>query len=99
MKFVGHEFADSVNRFLACHLQLKHMSFAFTVEAHEFLEAVEEAVGKADDERLEALLCGAVKRLKMSRAKPDLAMCFSLMYLAKTRPSLFQSEVVVEVSH
>jgi len=59
---------------------------------------VEEVAEKGDDERLEALLCGAVKALKMSRAKPDQALYISLFYLVKSHPLLFQSEVVVEVS-
>ena len=59
------------------------------------MELIEEASG--DDERVEALLCGAVKHLKTNRSKPDQLMYMSLIYLAKTRPVLFQSEVVIEV--
>lgn len=71
--------------------------FLSSVDAFEFKDVIEEAVERNDDDRLEALLCGAVKYLKINRAKPEPAMFLSLMHFAKTRPSLFFSEVVIEV--
>jgi integrator complex subunit 1 len=68
------------------------------VEGCELIDAIEDAFDKSDDERQEALLCGAVKHLKANRAKPDPAMCLALMVLAKTQPTLFHSDVVTEVS-
>ncbi|KAK3862242.1 hypothetical protein Pcinc_031873 [Petrolisthes cinctipes] len=42
-------------------------------------------------------LCGAVKTLRSQRTKPDNLLCFSLMYLAKVKPHLFNhSELAVE---
>ena len=68
------------------------------VPGHEFLEAINEAEDQNDDEKIEGLLCGAVKYLKMNRAKPDPALYLSLMYLAKAKPTFFGSEVVSDVS-
>ena len=51
-----------------------------------------------DTERVEGLLCGAVKNLKSFKLKPDEAMYVGVMYLAKSKPEIFQSEVVIEVS-
>lgn len=69
------------------------------VDGAELVDAVEDAVDKSDDDRLEALLCGAVKTLRATRSKPDSALFLALMCLAKNRPTLFHSEVVTEVLH
>ena len=45
-------------------------------------------------ERPERLLCGAVKLLRSSRAKPDTVTWLSLMHLAKRIPDLFCSDYV-----
>lgn len=47
------------------------------------------------DEHVEALLCGAVKQLRSQKSK-DSALFLTLIYLAKTRPLLFCTEIVVE---
>ena len=69
------------------------------VDPADFLSSMTEAEDSNDDEKIEALLCGAVKYLKMNRAKPDPAIYLALMHLARSRPSFFGSEVVIEVSH
>ena len=69
----------------------------FSVEPSEFLAYIEVAEEDLDDERIEALLCGAVKQLKQNRFKPDPIMYLSLMHLAKTKPMIFNTEVVIEV--
>ena len=61
------------------------------------VDAIEDAIDKSDDDRWEALLCGAVKTLRATRSKPDSALFLALMCLAKSRPTLFHSEVVTEV--
>jgi len=67
------------------------------VDGADLIDAVEDAIDKSDDDRLEALLCGAVKTLRATRSKPDSALFLALMCLAKSRPTLFHSEVVTEV--
>jgi len=67
------------------------------VDGADLIDAVEDAIDKSDDDRLEALLCGAVKTLRATRSKPDSALFLALMCLAKSRPTLFHSDVVTEV--
>lgn len=68
-----------------------------SVEPHDLLDAIEEAENSNDDENIEKVICGAIKYLRANRSKPEQAMYLGLMYLAKTRPSFFGSEVVIEV--
>ena len=68
-----------------------------TVDGADLVDAIEDAIDKSDDDRMEALLCGAVKTLRATRSKPDSALFLALMCLAKSRPTLFHSEVVTEV--
>ena len=63
----------------------------------EVLDQLLVAEESGSDERIEGLLCGTVKSLRSNRAKPDPAIFLTVMYLAKTRSSLFCSEVVIEV--
>lgn len=58
---------------------------------------MEAAELEGNDDRVEGVLCGAVKQLKATRAKPDSALCLSLMYLAKIKPNIFATEGVIEV--
>lgn len=62
------------------------------------LDEIEAAEMEGNDDRIEGVLCGAVKQLKGSRAKPDGALYLSLMYLAKIKPNIFATEGVIEVS-
>ncbi|XP_022109567.1 integrator complex subunit 1-like isoform X2 [Acanthaster planci] len=66
------------------------------VPAAELLDQVLDADGAEDDDRIDGLLCGALKTLKSTRAKPGSQLYLSLMYLAKIKPMLFESEDVVD---
>lgn len=61
------------------------------------LDEIEAAELEGNDGRIEGVLCGAVKQLKATRAKPDGALYLSLMYLAKIKPNIFATEGVIEV--
>lgn len=63
------------------------------------LDEIEAAESEGNDDRIEGLLCGAVKQLKMNRAKPDITLYLSLMFLAKIKPNVFATEGIIEVSH
>ena len=63
------------------------------------LDEIESAEAEGNDDRIEGVLCGAVKQLKMNRAKPDTTLYLSLMYLAKIKPNIFATEGVIEVKH
>lgn len=56
------------------------------------------AEGSSDDERIERLLCGAVRLLRANRAKPESSLYLSLMLLAKTRPLRFITDHITEAS-
>ncbi|XP_061455379.1 integrator complex subunit 1 isoform X2 [Rhineura floridana] len=60
------------------------------------LDEIEAAEAEGNDDRIEGVLCGAVKQLKMNRAKPDTTLYLSLMYLAKMKPNIFATEGVIE---
>ncbi|XP_053327489.1 integrator complex subunit 1 [Spea bombifrons] len=60
------------------------------------LDDIEASESDGNDERIEGVLCGAVKQLKMNRAKPDPTLYLSLMYLAKMKPNIFATEGVIE---
>jgi integrator complex subunit 1 len=62
------------------------------------LGEVLEAEESNDFDRLEGLLCGAVKYLHANRSKPDQIVYLTLMHVAKAKPSVFNSELVIEVS-
>ena len=61
------------------------------------LDEIEAAEAEGNDDCIEGVLCGAVKQLKMNRAKPDTTLYLSLMYLAKIKPNIFATEGVIEV--
>ncbi|XP_029692684.1 integrator complex subunit 1 isoform X1 [Takifugu rubripes] len=60
------------------------------------LDEIEAAESEGNDDRIEGLLCGAVKQLKMNRAKPDITLSLSLMFLAKIKPNVFATEGIIE---
>ncbi|XP_036913853.1 integrator complex subunit 1 isoform X2 [Sturnira hondurensis] len=66
------------------------------VPPQALLDEVEAAELEGNDDRVEGVLCGAVKQLKATRAKPDSTLCLSLMYLAKIKPNIFATEGVIE---
>lgn len=61
------------------------------------LDEIEAAELEGNDDRIEGVLCGAVRQLKAARAKPDSTLYLSLMYLAKIKPNIFATEGVIEV--
>ncbi|CAB1341759.1 unnamed protein product [Coregonus sp. 'balchen'] len=60
------------------------------------LDEIENAEQDGNDDRIEGVLCGAVKQLKMNRAKPDITLYLSLMFLAKIKPNVFATEGIIE---
>uniref|UniRef100_A0A7N5ZTP9 Integrator complex subunit 1 n=1 Tax=Anabas testudineus TaxID=64144 RepID=A0A7N5ZTP9_ANATE len=60
------------------------------------LDEIEAAESEGNDDRIEGLLCGAVKQLKINRAKPDTTLYLSLMFLAKIKPNVFATEGIIE---
>ncbi|XP_062914735.1 integrator complex subunit 1 isoform X2 [Mobula hypostoma] len=60
------------------------------------LDEIEAAELEGNDDRIEGLLCGAVKQMKLNRVKPDATLFLSLMYLAKIKPNVFATEGVIE---
>lgn len=73
------------------------LSSVVAVPPAVLLDEIEAAEADGNDERIEGLLCGAVKQLKMNRAKPDTTLYLSLMFLAKIKPNVFATEGVIEV--
>ena len=66
---------------------LETQSFPF------LLQAVMVAEEEDDLERVNGLLCGAVKLLRGQRAKPDQLLYLALMFLAKSKSYIFSGEV------
>lgn len=64
------------------------------------LNAIGEAESNDDEEKIEAILCGAVKQLKASsltqRNKVEPILALALVYLAKWRHHYFNTELIVE---
>uniref|UniRef100_A0A3P9IDP2 Integrator complex subunit 1 n=1 Tax=Oryzias latipes TaxID=8090 RepID=A0A3P9IDP2_ORYLA len=60
------------------------------------LDEIEASESEGNDDRIEGLLCGAVKQLKLNRAKPDTTLYLSLMFLAKMKPNVFATEGIIE---
>lgn len=60
----------------------------------EFYDAVMAAYDGNDDEKIERLLCGAVRYLKNNRAKPDNQIALCLIYFAKAYPGMFTTDNV-----
>ncbi|XP_076057704.1 integrator complex subunit 1 [Oratosquilla oratoria] len=69
---------------------------AADIDPNDLIPFVEAAEESRDFDRIEALLCGAVKTLRSQRTKPDNLLCCSLMYLVKTKPQIFRADLVVE---
>lgn len=68
-----------------------------TVSPALLLDEIEASESEGNDDRVEGLLCGAVKQLKLNRAKPDTTLYLSLMFLAKIKPNVFATEGIIEV--
>ncbi|GAB1607705.1 integrator complex subunit 1 [Argonauta hians] len=68
---------------------------AIEADAADFLSEVQSSLD-SDMERVDGLLCGAVKSLRANRSKPDPCLYLSLIYLVRSRPHIFLSELVTE---
>ena len=66
-------------------------SLAVETDMADLVAGIEGCDNEGDHERAEGLLCGAVKTLRSSRAKPDTVAWLSLLHLAKKLPLLFSS--------
>lgn len=75
----------------------RNYSICVTVSPALLLDEIEASESEGNDDRVEGLLCGAVKQLKMNRAKPDTTLYLSLMFLAKIKPNVFATEGIIEV--
>ena len=72
--------------------------FLTVVDSSSLVDEIASADQSGDDDRLEGLMCGAVKHLHGNRSKPDQIVYLSLMHLAKSRPTIFNSDIVIEVT-
>lgn len=63
------------------------------VDPETLMTAFTAAEKENDEERMQGILCGAVKLLKVQKPKPDAVLYLSLMFLAKTRPNVFQVNI------
>ena len=68
------------------------------VTPSELEDQVLDADASGSKLRVDALLLGAIKNLKLNKAKPDAILYMNLIYLAKSKPELFLSSRIVEVS-
>ena len=64
----------------------------------ELEDQVLDADASGNKLRVDALLLGAIKNLKLNKTKPDAVLYMNMMYLAKSKPELFLSNRVVEAS-
>ncbi|XP_065665824.1 integrator complex subunit 1 isoform X2 [Hydra vulgaris] len=65
-------------------------------QAMDLEDEVLTAHANQDLDKIEGLLCNALKLLKANRMKPDPMLYLTLIYLAKLEPIFFQSKAVVE---
>ena len=84
-------------RGLCFHPSLTGSSRVLSVLPTVLLDEIEADALEGNDDRIEGVLCGAAKQLKVTRAKPDSTLYLSLMYLAKIKPNIFATEGVIEV--
>ena len=64
---------------------------AVETDMADLVAGIEGCDNEGDHERAEGLLCGAVKTLRSTRAKPDTVAWLSLLHLVKRLPLLFSS--------
>ncbi|KAG1699623.1 Integrator complex subunit 1 [Nymphon striatum] len=71
-------------------------ALAEPVEAAEFVNLV---LKSDNEDKIDGLLCGAIKQLKNPKSKPESCLCFGLglVYLSKVKPHCFNSKLVIEV--
>lgn len=56
------------------------------------ISAVEEPTETTD-----RLLCGAIKQLRIQRAKPNMSLVLALSYMCKAQPDMFNTDMVTGV--
>ena len=77
-----------------CYLNEIHV---ISVDSVHLLDELVSADECNDYERVEGLLCGSVKQLNENRSKPDQLVHMTLLNLARSRPNIFNSDIVIEV--
>lgn len=73
------------------------MAVSVSVDSVHLLSELISADECNDYERVEGLLCGTVKQLRDNRSKPDQLIYLTLLNLARSRPNMFNSDIVIEV--
>ncbi|XP_014664125.1 PREDICTED: integrator complex subunit 1-like [Priapulus caudatus] len=71
-------------------------AIAIEVDPIYLVDETLEAHDAGEEEKVEGLLCGAVKHLRANRTRPDSAIFLGLMLLVKERPSIFNADIVLE---
>ncbi|OWF40859.1 integrator complex subunit 1-like [Mizuhopecten yessoensis] len=69
---------------------------AIDIEPLMLMEEVLDAEDMCNDEKLEGLFLGAIKNLRGNRSKPDTVVYLTIMSLAKTHSSIFNSELIIQ---
>ncbi|XP_060071544.1 integrator complex subunit 1-like [Ylistrum balloti] len=69
---------------------------AIDIDPLMLMEEVLDAEDTCNDEKLEGLFLGAIKNLRANRSKPDSVVYLTLMSLARTHSSLFNSELIIQ---
>ncbi|XP_033752257.1 integrator complex subunit 1-like [Pecten maximus] len=69
---------------------------AVDIDPLTLMEEVLDAEDMCNDEKLEGLFLGAIKNLRANRSKPDTVVYLTMMSLAKTHSSLFNSELIIQ---
>lgn len=67
------------------------------VKASELVDMVTKSCEAEDDVKTARLILGALKQLKQSRIKPDLALNSSIATIARDNPKLFATSEAIEV--
>lgn len=74
----------------------KDVTIISSLEAHDIVPLIQEAEASNDMDKIESILVSSVKLLKSNRLKIDQLLSLSLMFLARNKPSLFQTESIIE---
>lgn len=77
-------------------VSLLYEEAAIEVDSVHLLDELISADECNDYERVEGLLCGTVKQLRDNRSKPDQLVYLTLLNLARSRPNMFNSDIVIE---
>ena len=73
-------------------------SLAIDIDPGDLVDAVAQAEDNEDKERIEALLCGAVKLLRNNRAKPDQVRCSHLNFFPVSLSRYLNQKVIHEMT-